>query len=308
MKSSAPWLLALKLALVAGILTWLVRTGRLDVAQLSGVRWGAPLALVFLVWMAAAFVTPVRWYLLARARGLALPLATAVQVCWTGYFFTLASPGLMGQDGARLYYATRFNPGLGAEIMSGLALDRLLGFLGLLTVAFGGSLALLASSVSRNFLVLPAAAMALAGALLAGAWVLLRQESRFRRFESIERFATAVAAYRGHKATLGAAFALSCFGHIAGAIAAVFAFRGLGASPGLLTVLAIQPLVTLARVVPLTPLGLGVADAAAEELYGIGGSSLGAEVSMILRAAQVLVALAGLVTWLLPVKTPDKAT
>ena len=78
----------------------------------------------------------------------------------------------------------------------------------------------------------------------------------------------------------------------------------------LLAISTVTPLVTVLRILPISPLGLGVTDAAAEELYPLVGMEGGAENQMLIRGVFILVSLlCGIAfLWRLTPKQSDEET
>jgi uncharacterized membrane protein YbhN (UPF0104 family) len=78
------------------------------------------------------------------------------------------------------------------------------------------------------------------------------------------------------------------------AMATYLSLLALGADdPSLAAVIAITCMLNLVWMVPITPLGLGVTDTAAEFLFALIGISVGAEQQMLIRLFGVLLSLAG---------------
>jgi uncharacterized membrane protein YbhN (UPF0104 family) len=115
-------------------------------------------------------------------------------------------------------------------------------------------------------------------------------------------------AFRGDRATLLWSLALAVVAQFGNGLSMYFGFIAVqGAVEGtvsLLAATAITPLVTLTTIVPVTPLGIGVADAAAEGLFTLVGAHSGAEVTMLVRAATASACLLSGLAYLLP--APDQ--
>ena len=75
-------------------------------------------------------------------------------------------------------------------------------------------------------------------------------------------------------------------------VAAAFALLSLAQDVAILGIFTVTPLVTISKFLPITPLGLGVAEGVAAWLYPMVGLSRGAEVQMLLRGMLSMIYLA----------------
>jgi hypothetical protein len=66
-----------------------------------------------------------------------------------------------------------------------------------------------------------------------------------------------------------------------------------GSLVGPLVVSCVMPFVILSRIIPLTPLGLGVSDTVGSEIFSLFDAVQGAEVVMLMRAAVILLSSFG---------------
>ena len=300
------WALALRLLIAAVLVSWLLRSGRLDWRMMAAVELGGFLLASALCRMAASLLRLVRWHLLCRALGLELGLGKAIHIGLIGYFLGIAVPSSVGVDATRLYYGSREQPNSGAALLSTILADRLLGILALLILAlgFGGALA-----VSGGPEELGVTLLFLLGALLAVAamaavywrWNWLERLEPFLPWKALRDLMAATHEYRRHRGVLVRAMLLSFLCHGAVMAAAYCTFRAIGVVPPVLAVCVVMPLSSLAWGLPVTPLGLGVVDSLAEALYSLLGAPGGAEITMIMRAVSVAVSLAYGLAYLVPV-------
>jgi uncharacterized membrane protein YbhN (UPF0104 family) len=68
------------------------------------------------------------------------------------------------------------------------------------------------------------------------------------------------------------------------------------------------PIVTLANCLPITPGGVGLAEAASSESFGGLGSSSGAEMMVLLRICGMLISLPGIFGLLTPARSVSQST
>ncbi len=241
-----------------------------------------------------SLLTPVwRWCFLMRAIGVDISWKTGVHVGLVGRFFSLALPGSLGLDSARLYYGGKIDPEKSAEVVSSMIMDRVIGAAALFLL---GAVAI-AGPVGRS---LPSfGAVWLLGGL-AGVPMTILAMGRARGY--LARVADALLAYRRRPSAVAWCFAASIIGHLVGFLAAWYAFRAYGSTISASVVLTLQPLVALAWLLPITPQGLGVADSVAEWAYLQAGFDSGAEVLLALRVVGVVTGAVCGLAYLVPLR------
>ncbi|MBM4032850.1 MAG: flippase-like domain-containing protein [Planctomycetes bacterium] len=121
-------LLAAKLGIAAALLVWLVRTGKLDLAQIWNAIREHPfwLALSFLIYNACIVFTANRWRMLVVSQGIPARRRECVAMTFIGCFFSCFLPGGTGGDLAKAYYVARDTPRK-AEAITTVFLDRVFG-------------------------------------------------------------------------------------------------------------------------------------------------------------------------------------
>src|SRR5262245_10274659 len=109
-KSSGIVKIAIKVAIAAALITFMVRSGHLDPKEL----WD--LMTPFNVLVALTFcgfnicLANWRWVLLLKARGFHIPFGYGLQLYLIGIFFNHALPGAVGGDLVRGYYLINDHP------------------------------------------------------------------------------------------------------------------------------------------------------------------------------------------------------
>lgn len=290
---------ATKIAFAAGVIYWLIRTGRLDFqvyGSLFSKSGGWLLVGVFASQTIALVFVLMRWWLLVRVQCLSLSLIDVLRTGFQGTFANLVVPGGLGLEGVRVLHLQRHHRQQLAVGVASLVIDKILGLVGVLILGIGGSLAYFFAT--REMWIAPALIFHLA--TLGGVVTLIAASCGFlplqrigflARIQFLARAFDALLVYRHHRLSLTCAVMISVVGHFSSCIAACFGLAALGFSPPLLAVTTVMPLLIIIRMIPLTPLGLGVTDGAAEELFGLIGLPGGAEVQMLLRASGVLIFL-----------------
>jgi uncharacterized protein (TIRG00374 family) len=281
------------------------RFGRLSlglktVLRLADWAWlGLALALIFIATVIAVY----RWGLLLRGVDLGIPFARAFNLTFIGAFFNNVMPGLTGGDLVKAIYIAREHPNRKTEAIITVLLDRVLGFTGLALVA---GIAI-PTDLERYGAVAPGIFLLLAG-LAAFACVFfsrrvraaVRLDALLKRlpFQGIvQKIDRAVFLYRFRLDLVGVSLLLSMVVHTL--IIAGFALIGhaLHIELDTLTYFAVIPISLIAAALPLTPGGLGIAEAANIYFLGTVGVSRAAALSLffLYRILQVLVSLVGAV-------------
>ena len=130
-------LLALKLALAAGIIAWLVAADKLRAESFQtvlahGPRLAACAALLSLIPLLGAL----RWRLLLACLGFRLPYGRVLHLGLVGLLFNCFGIGYVGGDVVKAYYAAVDQPrGRRAEAVTSVACDRFVGLIALLALA-----------------------------------------------------------------------------------------------------------------------------------------------------------------------------
>jgi uncharacterized membrane protein YbhN (UPF0104 family) len=309
--------LAMKLVVAAFLVWWLARSGLLDVKRLEGVRLGLDLVGVGAGLALSMGIPLARWHLLLRARGVGLSLGTTAQIGLIGYFATIVLPATGGQDLVRVVYASRGRTERAPDVLATVLLDRFTGLLGIavLGVTAGAALRVgatttLADEALTTRLVVVSAALASG---LGAVTVLAVSRPPFvgrlgARVKKVDQLLTSFASFQRHRGALGWSLALAVVAQLGNCIAYYFALRAFDAPVSLLGAMAVTPLVTLSSIIPVTPLGIGVMDATAEQLFHVAGSSAGAEATMLVRAVLAAFSLVSGLAYLWPMVGPARAS
>jgi hypothetical protein len=273
-----------KIAFAAAILSYLL----VNVQRHDGFRrlveqpkqWTLVAAALACTFVAVA-LSFVRWFLLVRAVGLPFKLREALQLGSLGFVLNFVSLGSVGGDLYKAFFLARRRPGQRTEAVATVLFDRLFGLLAYLLLA---SAAILVFELTRDA---PRVVVALADAILlttAIAWLgvalvmlvpALSSERRSQRAARIPwvgstaaRLLSAIRVYRGQKRKLLGVAAVSFAGVFLSITSFYLMARGLPVhEPTFAQHLMIVPAANMAGALPLTPNGLGTAEAAAEVLY-----------------------------------------
>jgi uncharacterized protein (TIRG00374 family) len=287
----------------------LARTGAgAAIRPLLGSSWLLPA--LFLLTLGGAAIEAARLVVLFRAAELKLSFGGAYRVVMIGTFFNFCIPGGTGGDVVKLYYLAAGNRRKGIEVATVLLVDRAVALGALMLLVLGLS-AINAERVAANGVLIGlvgTAAVAFCSVLLVAGCVSSRRLRQSRLYERVmrmvplrayvERAAEAAHAFGGRKRTVLAAASLSFVGHMGTGL--MFVLIGsvvLPAIPALITaLLALMGMV--ANALPITPGGLGVGEAAFDQLFGVLGVTGAAALLIVWRLGLVPFATLGALAYM----------
>ncbi|MEM9881601.1 MAG: lysylphosphatidylglycerol synthase transmembrane domain-containing protein [Planctomycetota bacterium] len=218
-----------------------------------------------------------RWYALLRCRGLAVSLRSVFKLTMVGLFFNFCVPvGSTGGDVVRAYGAAKGikSTGSRAAAVVSVLIDRATGLLGLVALAALAGPLVWGDPMGRRVTLI---AWSILGVVGAGGAVYLWPVTRkwlgvelATRLSVVQKIDDAVTAYRHHGATIAGAVAVSVPVHLSICLATAFAGFAIGVDEPLLSLLAALPIVFLIGALPVSFMGLGIMEAAAQGLFGDG--------------------------------------
>ena len=262
------------------------------VRRLRGVAPGALLAAVGL--SALDRVTMAcKWWLLLRARRLAVPLGTAVRTYFASSLYGLVLPVTVGADAVRVF-ALR-HAGI-PDVTASIVIERSLGFIAMASVALLSCL-LLASAVAdeavRSLGVLLLAAVLISGGLFVVSLAAAGRAAGWKHAPAFaRRAAAAYGVYRRHPGVLALFYGLSVFESLLSAGTAWILAAGLGIPLSLAAAVATVPISLAVARLPVSLGGFGVQEAAFVFFAGLLGVSRNDAFSIfVLIGSAMLVAL-----------------
>jgi uncharacterized protein (TIRG00374 family) len=306
-----------KLLVACGIFAYLAwkitHQQNIDVlrARLSNLSWGWVGVAVAIQAVAIGF-SIVRWGVLLRGQGIRAPWSHLVGAFMAGRFLSAISPGgWTGLDAYRIWdVASR--TGKAARSTATVGVDKLLG-----QAALGSIVALFAVLFGIPYLGATKVAV-LSGAfaaLVVTIFTLLSRPTLFRAVSArlpakvrtrLQTMVDAVCAYQGKGRLLAGAFALSWGTHLFTNLISVAAALALGIAlrPG--EVFFVSTMLVIATLLPISPNGMGVREAAAVYLFGQVGVGPGEAVlvPLLYFAIDMLFSAAGGLFLVLPRRQP----
>jgi len=304
----------LKVLFAAAILTWMVSSGKLNLARVarSLSQWPLMLAIVALAYSQVG-ISAWRWNLLLRAQDIQLPYRRAWGLTMIGMLFNVVIPGAVGGDLVKGYYITRAASGRKSDAATTLLMDRVVGLIGLL---FLGAVMVTAnlqetlrSAATRSLGMLTIAGMlgglvSLYAAVFAGErlseWHILPKVLR-----SVFR---ALHEYRRQASVIPIALGLSVGNQACSFAMYYLALRATGVTDMPLgQFFLVVPLGMVTTALPISPGGVGVGQAAYFALFQIVApryATAGTNAATVFQVMYILVCITGLY-WYLSYKHVD---
>jgi uncharacterized membrane protein YbhN (UPF0104 family) len=250
-------------------------------------NWSALLLAQTLV-LGAISLNYIRWQVLVRALELDFSFRDAFRLGSLGTLLNQVSPGSVGGDLFKAVAIAHEQPAKRPEAVASVLIDRVVGLYAMLLVASTGYLLSADSAHSgatlqamgRGMVVLAMAGTAGVGLLMLPAFTGPRVRAWASRLpvvgHTMGRLIDAAAAYRSRRRYLFAGIAIACMTHMLLVTSIWLVGQGLPVrAPNLATTFVIGPMSLAAGALPITPSGLGVAEAALGQLYQIVGYSQG---------------------------------
>jgi glycosyltransferase 2 family protein len=261
------------------LIVWLVQmiNGSQLLQALSGANvWF--IALMVLVCNADRVLMAYKWNLLLKAKGLRLPLISAVSAYYKSTFWGSLFLPTVGADAVRIFEVSK-QTGRVEDLVSSVVLERLFG---LISVALVGlvSLSLFVVYIDSNEwlnLVWLAIGVVLAGLIL---WVsfskialgrLFAWTNRWRGLGKIDRIWASYQEYANHRRVLGTFLGWSVLEQMVSVINWYLVARALHVEIPFVTFLMFVPIIVLAVRMPISFDGFGVREVLAVYFFGLVG-------------------------------------
>lgn len=298
--------LALSLALIAGLLIYVIDPG--EMLRILKDFDPTYLAFALLVVTLDRVLMTYKWTVLLKAQGYRLPLFPGIAIYCASMVWGMALPATVGADAIRAAMTVRRGVG-GAETVASIVIERMVGFVLALALSLVSLMILRALDVLGPAFdialwlgaagLLGALALLLASlspALVDGLWGRLPRALRESKPMSyLQRFA---AAYQSLGASRGAIAKFSGLTVIEQLVAIVFPYTlalGLDVPADLLLLLGVLPISTLISRLPISFDGLGVYESVFVGLLVLAGIS--AEAAFAIAISGRFVQLAAFLPW-----------
>lgn len=315
LKRRYPVIAAVKIAVAAGLMWFLIHAGKLNTTAVAGAsrHWPILLLGVVLLYVQLA-IGAWRWNLLLGVQGLRLPLNKAFSLTMIGALFNIAIPGAVGGDVVKGYYVSRCTFERKTHAITTVLVDRIVGLLGLLALAMlAGLLDWSLVRSNRTFTVLfvfTSASFLVACLVLWISFAATRESAvaveqwgnRLPGSAVITRVIESLLEYRGQSSVVLQAIAVSIVAQALGCLAFYLSALALGyADIPLRAYLLVVPLGLATTALPLAPGGIGVGQAAFYALFHLlpgATGEMGANTCTVFQCLTVLMDLTGLAFYL----------
>ncbi len=274
-------LVALKLALPAALfvyLLWSVPAEDYRAFWSQSKRWELLFAAQVIA-LASVVISFMRWRLLVLAFGIPFTVREALRLGFLGYLLNFISFGSVGGDVFKAIFVARDRPDKRPEAVASVLLDRAIGLMGLVILAWislmlfaGGEWSPLLIGIKRGAALLSALSiLGLATAVFAGRWfdrIIQRLSDLPAVGETLARMATAVRQLRGAPSILPVLVGLAIFVHALLSVTIYLISCGIYVEhPTLKEHMIVVPPGMAAGALPLAPGGLGVQEGALAGLF-----------------------------------------
>ncbi len=317
-KKKSPLGTVIKLAVAAGLIYWLYRSGAIDFARVGAAAtnpaWlGQTVATLF----ASIAIITVRWWLLLRMEQINIPLTDALKLTLVGHFWNNVLPGAVTGDVFKMYYLGKKAPDKKAEAYATVMIDRVIGLAALVYLAFFAALMNLDfvfakdhGKLTLTFYGNAALALGFTAGILALVLGVGRQSGFAERIrgsslpgvEGLRRGYRTLIRLGERPGILLASFALGIVSHSLLVIVGIISARALGeTSLGISTYGFVVPVGLFVNSIPIgLPGGLGVGEASFKQLFMWAGAAetLGANIMVLLRIGQLTWGLVGGVVYI----------
>lgn len=253
---------ALRLVVTAVILAYLSR--RIDMAAsaraMAAMRL-PHLALVLALVAVDRALMVLRWVLLLRASGVAVPVPEAARIFLVSSFVGSFLPAGVGADAARTYGLTPYTRG--SEALASVAVDRLLGVFSLVAMSLAGLVAWAPAQGGDWRLAAAVGVLAAAGVSVFWAdrivrWLLPERHHAGAGARVLLRTSDAVSRYRNRRGTLVHVMAWSLVVQLLRITQAWVLALGLGLAVPFAYLLLVMPVGLLMLLVPVSVSGFGL--------------------------------------------------
>lgn len=313
------WLISLlKVAFSAGIIFWLVNSGRFEFRQLGVLlQWQhflVIMTILFLNWL----ISSERWRLILVTQGFQTKPLQAMRLTLIGAFFNYVIPGGVGGDVVKSFYVAKENPAARLKSVITIAMDRLLGLFSMVALALVVMCWDLEKVLSQKELsyIFTGILIIFCGFLVAWSFVFSRRLFNSGFIQNIcqklphgdkpLKLYQAFSEYRTHKA----AFFKAVFYSLAAQGVAILSFVYIGWALGyhidFHTYFFVVPIGFMITAIPISPAGVGVGQAGYYFLFNLATGTTSQMGPLLISANQIFNFLFGLIGALIYVADKGK--
>ncbi|MGZ3774114.1 MAG: lysylphosphatidylglycerol synthase transmembrane domain-containing protein [Pseudobdellovibrionaceae bacterium] len=126
---------SLKILFSAGIIFWLIQSGKLNFIALKNLLSPGTALLATTLVLLSLFFASERWRILIQSQKLSAGAFSILKLSFIGNFFNFAMPGGVGGDVVKAYYFTKDQPGSKVIAVTSVLMDRVLGLFAMVLLA-----------------------------------------------------------------------------------------------------------------------------------------------------------------------------
>lgn len=305
----------LKIIFAVAILTWLIKSDKLDFSLIGIVLKNGPWVFVsFTLLAVSSFIAAFRWSLLLKTKSELIRIKSIYPINLIGQFFSTFLPGIVTGDFLKLLYVKDCDPALRKSFLLSTALiDRIIGLIGLIIVAGFSSVYFYDDLVNLSPKVKPLISfniMLLVGAV--GFVLVLFMPSSIKRLviellkilpvigNKLSEVTETFWKIGENRLVILKTISLSVIVHII-AITAFWSLSHtfLNANIGIKQLFSIIPIGLISIAIPVSPAGAGVGHLVFEELFKALGQEKGASFFNLYFLVAISVNLMGVIPYVL---------
>ena len=126
---------SLKILIAAGLIYWLISSGKLDfklLAQLQNHLWYVLISVILII--VNFILVSYRWETILRARSqIKIPILGLLKITWIGQFFSSVLPGSVSGDLVKMLYVQKYDQNFSKKfVIASILIDRVMGLSGLI--------------------------------------------------------------------------------------------------------------------------------------------------------------------------------
>ena len=311
-----------KFSIVAGLLGWMLHSGRLNLSELTiFVDRPEISAFSIILWIIGpALLGSLRWRILLVGAGYHVTWKRAAVLQIVGFFFSSAMPGAVSGDVIKAFYIVKDDPQRGkTNAMMTVVMDRILGLCGLFMMGYcvmlvTGAHLLEIPAVRTQFVLMTAATAGIALFLVMFMYPHKEGRDPFLRLLAKEfpgapilrKIYVAFRIFHDQRPAIATCVALSFVIQLLGYFLFAYVAKMMIGFEDFAALAIFYPVGVLTTALPLAPGGIGIGHVAFDRLFHLVGVDGGANVFNVYCLGQLALNLLGFIPYLFLRRTSGK--
>lgn len=309
---------AIKLAIAAAIIAWLVQSGKFDLKVVAQLFQSPAFFFTGLLLMGCnLFVISERWRYIAAPQDVQASRWSVFRLTLIGTFFNYAMPGGVGGDVVKAFYFSKEHPHARATAITSVVLDRVLGLyammiMAILAMSWDSEHVLSIPTLQTLYIFLWALFLAMSLGLsflfskrLYGLGWIQSLLNRLPMAEKLNKLYLMCHTLGHQKSRLLAIFGISLLAQVFAIVFLWLAGRTAGFEVPIGVFFIVAPMGYMATAIPISPAGVGVGQAAFMFLFNAYLGHDSAVGPVVITAQQAMTAVFGLIGAILYVRHRD---